>query len=132
MDINKISSVNNFNCFVKNRINILLNLDLEIAYKILAVFAIKNKDYNLLGYLIDENLIDINETFNFEPDKIFDILFSKNKLILNSSLHSNCSICIENSNKINCELPCKHKFHLKCIIPWLVKNSNCPNCRKNI
>lgn len=30
------------------------------------------------------------------------------------------------------KLPCKHIFHDKCIMPWLEKNSTCPNCRFNL
>lgn len=132
MNINVISPENKYNSFIKNRINILLNLNLEIAYKILGLYGIKNKDFKLLEYLIDKKLIDINEIFNFEPEKIFNIIFSKNKLIFNINSSTCCSICIDDCHKIKCELPCKHKFHLKCIIPWIIKNSNCPNCRINI
>lgn len=42
-----------------------------------------------------------------------------------------CSVCYENFKR-GCKirkLPCKHIFHDKCIMPWLEKNSTCPNCR---
>lgn len=45
-----------------------------------------------------------------------------------------CAICMEN---IECgdrvvSLPCAHIFHIKCIDPWLQKNSHCPICRTDI
>jgi len=45
-----------------------------------------------------------------------------------------CSVCSEGfrkGEKIR-KLPCKHIFHDKCIMPWLEKNSTCPNCRFNL
>jgi len=48
-------------------------------------------------------------------------------------LESTCSICFENiENGDKCVLKCEHSFHLKCILPWLIKKgikSTCPNCR---
>ena len=51
-----------------------------------------------------------------------------------------CSICCENvkSNEFLRNLPCKHKFHKKCVDKWLnnllkkSENASCPLCRKNI
>jgi hypothetical protein len=51
-----------------------------------------------------------------------------------------CSICCENvkSNEFLRKLPCKHKFHKKCVDKWLnnllkkSENTSCPLCRKNI
>jgi hypothetical protein len=45
-----------------------------------------------------------------------------------------CSVCSDGfrkGEKIR-KLPCKHIFHDKCIMPWLEKNSTCPNCRFNL
>lgn len=54
---------------------------------------------------------------------------------------SQCTICQDhlhahNSSK-QIELPCRHKFHENCIIPWLKSKKNpaqqaCPNCRTNV
>ncbi|GMH18987.1 hypothetical protein Nepgr_020828 [Nepenthes gracilis] len=45
-----------------------------------------------------------------------------------------CAVCLEEfrlgENLMN--LPCAHKFHSRCLTPWLEKNSHCPCCRKAI
>lgn len=45
-----------------------------------------------------------------------------------------CAVCLEEfkmgENLVN--LPCAHKFHSRCLVPWLDNNSHCPCCRKII
>ncbi|XP_010448279.1 PREDICTED: E3 ubiquitin-protein ligase RNF115-like [Camelina sativa] len=42
-----------------------------------------------------------------------------------------CSICLDDFEKGSeaKEMPCKHKFHIRCIVPWLQLHSSCPVCR---
>jgi len=51
------------------------------------------------------------------------------KLINNTDLGLECMICLD-SDKINAELPCGHKFHNKCINEWLSTKNTCPVCRQ--
>ncbi|KAL0369348.1 UNVERIFIED_CONTAM: E3 ubiquitin-protein ligase SIRP1 [Sesamum angustifolium] len=42
-----------------------------------------------------------------------------------------CSVCLDDcemGSEVK-EMPCKHKFHSGCILPWLELHSSCPVCR---
>lgn len=42
-----------------------------------------------------------------------------------------CSVCLDEceiGDEVK-EMPCKHKFHSSCILPWLELHSSCPVCR---
>lgn len=45
-----------------------------------------------------------------------------------------CSICLDffQQNQRLLELPCEHKYHESCIVPWLENNDKCPLCRDNV
>lgn len=45
-----------------------------------------------------------------------------------------CSVCLEDFaiGMEAKEMPCKHKFHRDCILPWLELHSSCPVCRSQM
>eukprot|EP01084_Bolivina_argentea_P131897 232745_1 len=58
-----------------------------------------------------------------------------NKLTLMNPHNDSCAICLEDF-ELNEELrllPCNHGYHMKCIDPWLHKQSElCPMCKQSI
>jgi Ring finger domain len=46
-----------------------------------------------------------------------------------------CVICqeeLQDGDRVRCLRTCQHLFHSQCIDPWLLKQFNCPLCRKAI
>ncbi|GAB2250470.1 hypothetical protein Droror1_Dr00016720 [Drosera rotundifolia] len=45
-----------------------------------------------------------------------------------------CAVCLDDfePGAEAKEIPCKHKFHEKCILPWLEMHSSCPVCRHQL
>ncbi|XP_015279049.1 PREDICTED: E3 ubiquitin-protein ligase ZNRF3 [Gekko japonicus] len=53
---------------------------------------------------------------------------------LSSSSTSDCAICLEkyvDGEELRV-IPCAHRFHRKCVDPWLLQHHTCPHCRHNI
>lgn len=82
---------------------------------------------------IQSHIDELNQEFGFDFNSILltrkEKKFLKKKKICKST--SNCSICCSSfkNKEIVRELPCKHKFHYKCLKLWLDKSSCCPLCR---
>ncbi|KAJ0984832.1 hypothetical protein J5N97_003188 [Dioscorea zingiberensis] len=51
-----------------------------------------------------------------------------------SSEQDECVVCLEEfkTGDILVHLPCLHKFHWTCVVPWIETNSHCPCCRTTI
>lgn len=51
-----------------------------------------------------------------------------------SSDQEECAVCLEHfkSREDLSFLPCAHRFHSKCLLPWLQSNAHCPCCRNPI
>ncbi|KAL6958516.1 hypothetical protein U1Q18_031284 [Sarracenia purpurea var. burkii] len=52
----------------------------------------------------------------------------------NKSKGQVCVVCLENfgAEQQVMELPCSHKFHSNCLLPWLAAHPNCPSCRNPV
>ncbi|RZS28735.1 hypothetical protein BHM03_00062374 [Ensete ventricosum] len=60
--------------------------------------------------------------------------FSWSKLGWRSSELTDCAVCLEEfeTGDILVHLPCDHRFHWDCVLPWLESSSRCPCCRTTI
>ncbi|KAG8367515.1 hypothetical protein BUALT_Bualt16G0079900 [Buddleja alternifolia] len=58
------------------------------------------------------------------------------KLGWKSSEQEDCAVCLEQfkaeRGETLMQLPCAHKFHTNCLVPWLEGNAHCPCCRMEI
>lgn len=45
-----------------------------------------------------------------------------------------CPVCLESfvSGQMVIDLPCHHRFHSTCLVPWLLSHCHCPFCRAHI
>ncbi|KAL3876337.1 hypothetical protein ACJMK2_034198 [Sinanodonta woodiana] len=51
-----------------------------------------------------------------------------------AALEKKCPICLglqDEDDEVK-RLPCSHKFHTQCILPWLSKVNTCPLCRHEL
>ncbi|KAJ0030163.1 hypothetical protein Pint_14708 [Pistacia integerrima] len=57
--------------------------------------------------------------------------FNWAKLSWKASEQEECAICLERfkTGETLVHLPCAHRFHGRCLVPWLEANAHCPCCR---
>ncbi|PRQ46222.1 putative transcription factor C2H2 family [Rosa chinensis] len=60
--------------------------------------------------------------------------FSWAKFSWKSSDQDECAVCLERfrPGETLVHLPCAHRFHSECMVPWLENNAHCPCCRMGI
>ena len=87
--------------------------------------------YSIVNQISDQNQQPIKPT----PTSSFFIHNLPILTIKTRSQHSKtdsiCAICKDEftaEDNINM-LPCKHYFHVECIVPWMNLNTTCPLCR---
>ncbi|XP_022251168.1 E3 ubiquitin-protein ligase RNF181-like isoform X1 [Limulus polyphemus] len=59
---------------------------------------------------------------------------SKLKTVKSFSEGEKCPICLKEyeEGEVVKQLPCCHKFHFSCVLPWLGKTNTCPVCRHEL
>ncbi|KAK1309960.1 hypothetical protein QJS10_CPA08g00306 [Acorus calamus] len=59
---------------------------------------------------------------------------SERKVLLErkDSARDVCAVCLDGfgAEQDVTRLPCSHRYHSDCLMPWLTKHSDCPCCRK--
>ncbi|KAL3744288.1 hypothetical protein ACJRO7_013533 [Eucalyptus globulus] len=61
--------------------------------------------------------------------------FSWGKMMRGRAMdHDDCAICLERFEvgETLVHLPCAHRFHSRCVVPWLEAHAHCPCCRMGI
>ncbi|KAH7429715.1 hypothetical protein KP509_09G062700 [Ceratopteris richardii] len=55
-------------------------------------------------------------------------------LELDQGSNAQCHVCRSGfkDGQMTIDLPCRHTFHSKCIIPWLHNHTYCPACKASI
>lgn len=86
---------------------------------------------NLLNYI----MMNDPNVYGTPPASEEIVKNLKRDIINNSSMkdynHKECSICKDNYQlkETVITMPCSHKFHEDCILPWLKLHNSCPVCR---
>ncbi|KAF5178798.1 E3 ubiquitin-protein ligase rlim [Thalictrum thalictroides] len=64
--------------------------------------------------------------------EVFTIKAIDDALLIEVGLE--CSICLDKFHEGDdlIRLPCEHKFHFKCLYPWVRTCGDCPNCRAGV
>lgn len=90
----------------------------------------------------EERLSHINGRTMMIRELQTEVFGSKKKLVRwanklvgwKASEQEECAVCLDHfkvgENLVN--LPCAHRFHSKCLLPWLQTNAHCPCCRITI
>lgn len=60
--------------------------------------------------------------------------FSWGKLGWKASDQDECAVCLDHfkAGQTLMHLPCAHRFHSRCLAPWLENNAHCPCCRMGV
>lgn len=75
-----------------------------------------------------------NEGLNKDSLGDIPLIEFKKDMTLKEEEQEKCAVCLiefEDKEKIK-QLPCKHMFHPGCIDTWLVRNSKCPICKRDV
>lgn len=67
------------------------------------------------------------------PRRLSSFLIKQFPIVQSPPNDNICSICCEDAQSTDqwLVLKCRHKFHPKCIEPWLKQNALCPLCRQD-
>lgn len=95
----------------------------------------EDNDTSLIGNIMEMVLLYATLRVSEEeayPDKPGNTKTIQTSLIELNTSNKECPICMElySPGEITGKLPCKHKFHEKCIKTWFNTNNSCPICRE--
>ncbi|PWA40836.1 zinc finger, RING/FYVE/PHD-type [Artemisia annua] len=74
------------------------------------------------------------EVYGLKKNGLKRLSWGRMGLSWKSSKQDECAICLDHykaREKITV-LPCAHRFHSDCLLPWLESNAHCPCCRATV
>jgi hypothetical protein len=87
---------------------------------------------NLAIRVIRNNLLTRDQVLSLEEEEFFQATNDQGQ---DNEESCCCAICLdefENNEKVRV-LPCKHRFHQDCLVPWLTeRHSSCPLCKFDV
>lgn len=114
------------------------SIDTENSSLVDLIANLMNLDYeneeieNIINYIMqnDPNRFGTPPASKEVIDKL-DTYAVTNELLEKIGIENNCVVCREvfEIGSIGIDLPCRHRFHKKCLLPWLQEHNSCPVCR---
>ncbi|XP_042513827.1 probable E3 ubiquitin-protein ligase RHA4A [Macadamia integrifolia] len=79
------------------------------------------------SHVLRPTQIHTSETRNRETE----VCRSSPQLSRRNSQREVCSVCLDDlqGKREVTNLPCSHRYHSDCLLPWLASHSHCPYCR---
>ena len=120
-----------------NGIHVYVNNDLDIDINQLLEQVMSRHMLNNIsggGNTRRERLMELRRENLLPRGLMEEELSFLNMYKLSSNIEESCSVCRDGyaiSQEV-IELPCNHKFHKTCLLPWLANHTTCPICRFNI
>jgi len=136
--------------FIWEKTHLLIYFKLIIFYSKISIYFVlsfltiklfKDISDSLKIYLVQIMFqIFIIGTYYYVKFQVETVVLSENNVVNPienefknlGKIEEECSICMDNNEKVWISLQCEHKFHEECIFTWIETNLSCPICRKQL
>ena len=118
--------------------NLVLGSAFMLPYYVLILFYFSESRHKSTGNLrgVDGRSMALGELQMevYGPKRSGSKRYKWAKLSWKAADQDECTICLDRfkSGETLVHLPCAHRYHPKCLVPWLENNGQCPCCRMEI